>query len=241
LDELEKRIQAAGEVRDPIRVVVNPPTGEMVIVDGLGRWEIAKRTHIEPRFENLGVASDVDVAAVILDYATRRNLSAEQKVRLYLDLQEHSDQWRQDREQARESANASRSESAKLQPRGEAGHFETRSAGTVSHDTIPVRRQRDRIAAATGTSPATVARVLATRSGHSKQSTCEVTLRRLLSTAIKALASAAILAAKLNAGEIAKHLEELTAQAGRVHAAVDGQVGGRSAGSFVQGRPAESS
>lgn len=224
LDDLEKRVRAAGKIRDPIRLVFNGQTGEREIVDGLGRWEVGKRTGIEPWFEDLGLEDDVDVAALILDYGTRRNISAEQKVQMYLDLREHSEQWKRDRDEAQARANAARSERAKAQPREEGGHFGANPAGAVSGETRPANRQRNRIAEATGTSPATVARVLARRRGASKQRPKWTVLRDLLSAAMKSLESAAALATALNGSGIADELEKLKVQAHLLSAKVEAEI-----------------
>ena len=218
LDELERRVRATGRVREPIRLVLRSATGEREIVDGLGRWEVGKRTNIEPAFEDLGDEEAVDVAAVILDFATRRNLPAESKVQVYLDLHERSEAWKQDRELAEARANAGRSDRARSQPRGEGGQFGTLPPGAVPERIRPVHRQRDRIAAATGTSPATVARVLSRRKGREPKQPTGRALCHLLSTVVKTLASAATLAVQLDAAEIAERIERLAAQAHEVSA-----------------------
>jgi hypothetical protein len=226
LDDLEKRVRAAGRVRDPIRLVSSRQTGERVIVDGLGRWEVGKRTNIEPRFEDLGPEEDIDVAGVILDYGTRRNLSAEKKVRMYLDLHERSERWQQERDQAQTRANVARSEKAKAQPRGEGGHFGAQPSGAVSDETRPVHRQRDRIAAATGTSASTVSRVLASRSGAGGRRPSWRRLHGLLGTAITSLGSAADLAADLGAPAVADEIDKLRDETRLVSAKVGAEPGG---------------
>ncbi len=224
LDELEKRVRAAGRIREPIRLVSNRQTGKREIVDGLGRWEVAKRSGIEPQFDDLGSEDDVDVAAVILDYATRRNITAEKKVQMFLDLCEHSDRWKRDREEAQTRATFARCERAKAQPRSEGGHFRAGPPGAVSPETRPVGRARDLIAAATGTSPATVSRVLASRKGASKERPAEERLSDLLSAAERSLASAAALAIDLNASETAIELEKLKDEAHLVGAKVAAEL-----------------
>jgi hypothetical protein len=224
LGELEKRVQAAGRVREPIRLVFDTQTGEREIIDGLGRWEVARRTNIEPKFEDVGADDDVDVAAVILDFATRRNISAEQKVEMYLELYERSRQWMRDQAQARARASAARSEKAQAQPRAEDGHFGAKPAGAVSGETRPVTRERDRIAAATGTSPSTVSRVLATRKGARRQTSPGRKLCDLMRAAVKSLASAAELANTLNASEIADELQRARDQAHDIGAKVDAML-----------------
>jgi hypothetical protein len=226
LDELEKRVRATGRVRDPIRLVVSSRTGEREIVDGLGRWEVAKRADIEPEFEDLGAAEEVDVAAVILDYGTRRYVSGAQKVQMYLDLHERSEQWQRDRGQTQARANAARSEKAKAQGRTEDGHFGAKPAGAVSVETRPGRRERDRIAAATGTSAATVSRVLASRRGAVKQTPSWKRLHDLLNTATKSLRAASALAAQLNASEMAQEIDKVSDQAHLVSAKLEVEPAG---------------
>jgi hypothetical protein len=218
LEDLERRVRVAGRIRDPIRLVFDGHTGEREIVDGLGRWEVGKRTGIEPQFEELGSEEEVDVAAVILDYGTRRNISAEQKVRMYMDLHDHSEHWKRGHEQSQTRANAARSESARAQPRAEGGHFAGKPPGAVSGETRPVHRERDRIAEATGTSAATVARVLASRRGASKQKPSWKRLRRRLDAAMRSLGAAAELASDLHAGALSDELVKLEDRARLVSA-----------------------
>jgi hypothetical protein len=221
LDELEKRVRVAGRVRDPIRLVVSSRTGEREIVDGLGRWEAGKRADIEPDFEDLGPEEDIDVAAVILNYGTRRNVSAAQKVQMYLDLQDRSGQWQRDREQTQAHANAARSEKAKAQGRTEDGYFGGKPAGAVSVETRPGYRERDRIAAATGTSAATVSRVLASRRGAVKQTPSWKRLHDLLNTATKSLRAASALATQLNASDMAQEIDKVKDHAHLVSAKLE--------------------
>ena len=227
LDELEERVRAAGRVRDPVRLVLNSETGEREIVDGLGRWEVGKRTRIEPRFEDLGRDDEVDVAAVILDYGTRRSISAEQKVQVFLDLNEQSERWKCDHEAASAAANAARSESARTQPREAGGLFGAKAAGPVSEETRPVHRERERIASLTGTSPATVSRVLARRKGTHPEPPTWKNLSRALSTATRSLESASLLSRELRASEIADEVDALGDRARLVEARVEAEFAGK--------------
>lgn len=226
LNELEKRVRAAGRVREPIRLV-STQTGERQIVDGLGRWEVSIRSGIEPEFEDLGREEEVDVAAAMLDYGTRRDISAGQKVQMYLDLQGHSDRWMQDRQQAAERANAARSASARAQRRECAGHFGAMPAGAVSRETRTATRERDRIAQATGTSPATVSRVLATRRDESAPRPKWRKLRSALKAAMKSIESASELAAEMNKSEVADELHKLMEHAHLVTANLEAEFARR--------------
>lgn len=226
LDELEKRVRAAGTIRDPIRLVSNNRTGEKEIIDGMGRWEAGRRTHIEPQFEDLGCEDEVDVAAIILDYATRRSISAEQKVQMYMDLNEHSEAWNREREEATVRANLARAERAKVQHRGARGQFAGKLAGEVTDDTRPANRERDRIASLTGTSPATVSRVLARRRGARTERPTWKTLRHVLGTTMKSLESACKFSRELHVSEIANELELLRERARQVKAKVEAEFAG---------------
>jgi N6-adenosine-specific RNA methylase IME4/ParB-like chromosome segregation protein Spo0J len=129
---------------------------DSMVLDGRNRLLACEASGIAPRFVDFD--GDDPYAFVWSENAERRNIRPDQKVAIRLVMDGERDQWLAERRRIAEEANRKRSEATKAQPRTEDGSRLT--TGTVSRDTAPANgRSRDKLAEATGTSPATAARV----------------------------------------------------------------------------------
>ncbi len=165
LEQLAQSIREHGQ-RSPVVLC------DGLVLDGRNRWLACKRAGVTPRtIEWDGVGSPW--LFVWDQNGQRRDLPADQRVALCLQVKRADESWRVEHERQREQANHARSEAQKIavarQPRDDAGKLAAKPSA-VSCDTAlgeaPRRadgaeRERDCLAAEAGASPATAGRVLA--------------------------------------------------------------------------------
>jgi len=148
-------------------------TYEGIILDGRNRYAAAESAGIRPTFTEWTNGDPWDF--VWRENAVRRHLEASQKAAIAIEFVRGSEAWHCEREAAAKRANEARAEKAResvrLQPRDDRGRVQS-PPGQVSRDTAPGRepdRERAKIAAVAGVSPATVGRVLAVQQKSPEQ------------------------------------------------------------------------
>jgi len=129
------------------------------IIDGRNRYRACLEAGIVPRTIEISLAIDPYEYVWALN-AERRHLPPGQKATSRLLQLQKSAEWQREQEAKREAANERRREATREQhsvsnPRG------GECSGPVSRDTTPVVRERDTLAADTGTSTATAGRAQA--------------------------------------------------------------------------------
>ena len=130
-----------------------------MVLDGRNRLLACEAAGIAPRFVDFD--GDDPYAFVWSENAERRNIRQDQKVAIRLIMDDEREEWIAERRRIAEEANRKRSEATKVQPRTDEGLFTT--TGDLSRDKRPVNNEvnhtHQKLAEATGTSPATAARV----------------------------------------------------------------------------------
>ncbi len=148
-----------------------------LVLDGRNRWLACQRAGVVPRtieWDHVG-----SPWRFVWDQnGQRRDLPADQRVALCLQIKRGDESWRVEQERLREQANQARGEAKKIavamQPRDAAGKLAAKPSA-VSSDTAlgeaprradVAQRERDSLAAEAGASPATAGRVLAIASSR---------------------------------------------------------------------------
>lgn len=128
------------------------------ILDGRNRWEACRIAKVKPRIVQWD--DDGSPFQFVWDInAQRRDLSPGQRAAIFLTLAEADDDWHESQAQREAKANKARGKAAKAR-REAKGHL----TSPVSPDTgLEQERTRERLAAASGTSSATIGRVTALR------------------------------------------------------------------------------